>query len=78
MESHQAVSRFSFKAENSHFQLLHLSHEAAKSMANLDSQSCGDLQAVQPSSCLGEMEPFTDHLSVSKCLTSLRNKPQQK
>ena len=28
--------------------------------------------------CQGEMEPFEDHSSIRRCLTSLKSKPQQK
>ena len=33
---------------------------------------------LQLSACQGEMEPFKDDPSTCGCLTSLRNKPQQK
>ena len=58
-----------------HFQL-HVSYKAAKSMVNLISQSFGDYSWL--SACPGYMEPFKDHTNTHGCLTSLRNKPQQK
>ena len=45
-------------------------------MAKLISQSCGELQ---PAVCLSrEIEPSEGHPCTRGCLTSLRNKPQQK
>ena len=50
----------------------HISHKAAKSMAQLISQSCS------VSACQGDMQPFEGNPSTCGCLTDLRNTPQQK
>ena len=56
-----------------HFQL-HISHKAAKLMAQLINQLCG-----KPAVCLSWMvEPFKDHPRTHGHLTNHRNKPQQK
>ena len=61
--------------KTSHHFCLHISHKAAKSMAKLSSQSCGELQHT---TCQGDMQPFESDLSTRRFLISLRNKPQQK
>ena len=60
---------------------LHISHKAAKSMMKLISQLCVVNYSTCTAGCLLIKERWTlfkDHPSTCGCLTSLRNKPQQK
>ena len=57
-----------------HFQL-HISLKVAKSMVNVTSQLCGDLQLAV---WLSRGDVTHLKLSTCGCLTNLRNKPQQK
>ena len=54
----------------------YVSQNVAKSMANVTSQSCGDLQ---PAVCLSRRYgPFKDHPSTRGRMTRSRNQPQEK
>ena len=58
------------------FNSTYVSHKAAKSLAMLISQLCGELH---PAVCFsGDMEPFEGYSKMHRHLTGLRNKPQQK
>ena len=56
---------------------LHILHKAAKSMAKLISQLCGEILYSRLSAFQGDMEPVEGNLNTRGCLISLRNKPQQ-
>ena len=55
---------------------LQLSYKAAKFMSKLISQSV--VNYSRQSACQGDMESFEGNPSTSECLTSLRNKSQEK
>ena len=44
----------------------------------LNSSASHVVNNSQSSACQWKVEPFKDHLSICGCLTSLRNKPQEK